>query len=244
MVVRAPPDGHTLLVVDGAPSINATYYNKLNFDFIRDIAPIAGIASQPMIMDVNPSVPVKTVPEFIAYAKANPGKLNMASGGNGNPTHVAGELFKLMTGVSMLHVPYRGGTPAVSDLLGGQVQVCFTSIIASIEYIRAGQLRALAVTTSSRSEALPEVPSLSEFLPGYEAADWKGMVAPKNTPPAIIERLNKEINAALADPEMKAHLADLGGAVLPGSPAQFAKLIVDETEKWAKVIKFAGLKAG
>ena len=194
-VVRAPPDGHTLLVVDGAPAINATYYNKLNFDFIRDIAPVAGIASQPLIMDVNSSVPVKTLPEFIAYAKANPGKINMASGGNGNPTHVAGELFKMMTGVNMLHVPYRGGGPALADLLGGQVQVCFTNIIVSIEYIRAGQLRALAVTTSSRSEALPEIPSLSEFLPGYEAVDWKGMVAPKNTSPEIIDKLNKEVTA-------------------------------------------------
>jgi len=210
-VVRAPPDGYTLLVVDTAPAINATYYSKLNFDFIRDLAPVAGIASQPLIMDVNPSVPVKTLPEFIAYAKANPGKINMASGGNGNPTHVAGELFKMMTGVNMLHVPYRGGGPALADLLGGQVQVCFTNIIVSIEYIRAGQLRALAVTTSSRSEALPEIPSLSEFLPGYEAVDWKGMVAPKSASPEIIDKLNKEINAGLADPNMRARFA--GGYV-------------------------------
>jgi tripartite-type tricarboxylate transporter receptor subunit TctC len=242
-VVRAPSDGYTLLVVDSAPAINATYYNKLNFDFIRDIAPVAGIVSQPLIMDVNPSVPVKTVPEFIAYAKANPGKLNMASSGNGNPTHVAGELFKLMTGVNMLHVPYRGGAPAVSDLLGDQVQVCFTSIIASIEYIRAGQLRALAITTSWRSEALPEVPSLSEFLPDYEAADWKGMVAPKNTPPAIIDKLNKEINAGLADPRLMIRFAALSSPVMPGSPADFGQFIVKETEKWGKVVKFAGIKA-
>ena len=241
--MRAPPDGHTLLVVDGAPAINATYYNKLNFDFIRDIAPVAGIASQPLIMDVNPSVPVKTLPEFIAYAKANPGKINMASGGNGNPTHVAGELFKMMTGVNMLHVPYRGGGPALADLLGGQVQVCFTNIIVSIEYIRAGQLRALAVTTSSRSEALPEIPSLSEFLPGYEAVDWKGMAAPKNTSPEIIDKLNEEINAGLADPNIRARFADLGVTALPGSPADFGKLIAEETKKWAKVVKFAGIKA-
>ena len=204
---------------------------------------MAGIASQPLIMDVNPSVPVKTVPEFIVYAKANPGKINMASGGNGNPTHVAGELFKMMTGVNMLHVPYRGGGPALADLLGGQVQVCFTNIIVSIDYIRVGQLRALAVTTSSRSEALPEIPSLSEFLPGYEAVDWKGMVAPKNTPPEIIDKLNKEINAGLADPNIRARFADLGVTALPGSPADFGKLIAEETKKWAKVVKFAGIKA-
>ena len=242
-VVRAPPDGHTLLVVDGAPAINATYYNKLNFNFIRDLAPVAGIASQPLIMDVNPSVPVKTLPEFIAYAKANPGKINMASGGNGNPTHVAGELFKMMTGIDMLHVPYRGGGPALADLLGGQVQVCFTNIIVSIDYIRVGQLRALAVTTSSRSEALPEIPSLSEFLPGYEAVDWKGMVAPKSASPEIIDKLNKEINAGLAGPNIRARFADLGVTALPGSPADFGKLIAEETKKWAKVVKFAGIKA-
>jgi tripartite-type tricarboxylate transporter receptor subunit TctC len=242
-VVRAPPDGYTLLVVDTAAAINATYYDKLNFNFIRDIAPVAGIASQLLIMEVNPSVPAKTVPEFIAYAKANPGKLNMASSGNGNITHVSGELFKLMTGVNMLHVPYRGIAPAVADLLGGQVQVCFVGIIASLEYIRAGQLRALAVTTTSRLEALPEIPSLSEFLPGYEATDWKGIGAPKNTPPEMIEKLNKEINAGLADPKLRARFAELGAAGIPGSPADLGKLIAEETEKWAKVVKFAGIKA-
>jgi tripartite-type tricarboxylate transporter receptor subunit TctC len=242
-VVRAPPDGYTLLVVDTAAAINATYYDKLNFNFIRDIAPVAGIASQLLIMEVNPSVPAKTVPEFIAYAKANPGKLNMASGGNGNISHVSGELFKLMTGVNMLHVPYRGIAPAVADLLGGQVQVCFVGIIASLEYIRAGQLRALAVTTTSRLEALPEIPSLSEFLPGYEATDWKGIGAPKNTPPEMIEKLNKEINAGLADPKLRARFAELGAAGIPGSPADLGKLIAEETEKWAKVVKFAGIKA-
>ena len=242
-VVRAPPDGYTLLVVDTAPAINATYYSKLNFDFIRDIAPVAGIASQTQIMEVNPSVPAKTVPEFIAYAKANPGKLNMASFGNGNISHVCGELFKMMTGVNMLHVPYRGAAPALADLLGGQVQVCFGGVIASIEYIRAGRLRALAVTTASRLEALPDIPSLSEFLPGYEATDWKGIGVPKNTPPEIIDKLNKEINAGLADPKLKARFAELGSPVLPGSPADFGKLIADDTEKWAKVVKFAGIKA-
>jgi tripartite-type tricarboxylate transporter receptor subunit TctC len=242
-VVRAPPDGYTLLVVDTSPAINATYYNKLNFDFIHDIASVAGIASQPSIMEVNPSVPAKTVPELIAYAKANPRKLNMASFGIGNISHVCGELFKMMTGVNMLHVPYRGAGPALADLLGGQVQVCFGGAISSIDYIRAGRLRALAVTTASRLDVLPDIPSLSEFLPGYEAADWKGIGAPKNTPPEIIDKLNKEINAGLADPKLRARFAELGAAGIPGSPADLGKLIAEETEKWAKVVKFAGIKA-
>ena len=243
VVVRAPPDGYTLLVVDSSPAINATYYNKLNFDFIRDIAPVASIAGQTQIMEVNPSVPAKTVPEFIAYAKANPGKLNMASFGNGNISHVCGELFKMMTGVDMLHVPYRGAGPALADLLGGQVQVCFGGVISAIEYIRAVRLRALAVTTASRLEALQDIPSLSEFLPGYEATDWKGIGMPRNTPPEIIDKLNKEINAGLADPKLKARFAELGSPVLPGSPTDFGKLIIQDTEKWAKVVKFAGIKA-
>jgi len=243
VVVRAPPDGYTLLAVDSSPAINATYYNKLNFDFIRDIAPVASIAGQTQIMEVNPSVPAKTVPEFIAYAKANPGKLNMASFGNGNISHVCGELFKMMTGVNMLHVPYRGAGPALADLLGGQVHVCFGGVISAIEYIRAGRLRALAVTTASRLEALQDIPSLSEFLPGYEATDWKGIGMPRNTPPEIIDKLNKEINAGLADPKLKARFAELGSPVLPGSPTDFGKLIIQDTEKWAKVVKFAGIKA-
>jgi len=243
VVVRAPPDGYTLLAVDSSPAINATYYNKLKFDFIRDIAPVASIAGQTQIMEVNPSVPAKTVPEFIAYAKANPGKLNMASFGNGNISHVCGELFKMMTGVNMLHVPYRGAGPALADLLGGQVQVCFGGVISAIEYIRAVRLRALAVTTASRLEALQDIPSLSEFLPGYEATDWKGIGMPRNTPPEIIDKLNKEINAGLADPKLKARFAELGSPVLPGSPTDFGKLIIQDTEKWAKVVKFAGIKA-
>jgi tripartite-type tricarboxylate transporter receptor subunit TctC len=241
--VRAPVDGYTLLMVGAFNAINATLYDKLNFNFIRDIAPVAGIIVVPNVMVVNPSVPAKTVPELIAYAKANPGKLTMASAGIGAPSHVSGELFKMMTGVDMVHVPYRSGGPALTDLLGGQVQVQFPTTVSSIEYIRAGRLRALAVTTATRSEVLRDVPTVGEFVPGYEATGWYGIGAPKNTPNAIINKLNKEINAALADPKFKVRLADLGGTPLVGSPADFGKLIVEETEKWAKVIKFAGIKA-
>ena len=241
-VVRAPPDGYTLLLVAAANAINATLYQKLDFNFIRDIAPVATIAGAPNVMVVHPSVPARTVPEFIAYAKANPGKLNMASAGNGTTPHVAGELFKMMTGVDMLHVPYRGGGPALTDLLGGQVQVYFGPMPPSIEHIRSGKLRALAVTSAGRSQALPDIVAMSDFVPGYEASQWYGIGVPKNTPSEIIDKLNKEINAGLADPNMKARLADFGGAPLVSSPADFGKLIGDETEKWAKVIKFAGIK--
>jgi tripartite-type tricarboxylate transporter receptor subunit TctC len=242
-VVRAPADGYTLLMVGSSNAINATLYDKLNFNFIRDIAPVAGIASQPLIMEVNPSVPARTVPEFIAYAKANPGKLNMASAGKGSVDHLSGELFKMMTGVNMLHVPYRGTSQALTDLIAGQVQVTFGSMPASIEHIHSGKLRPLAVTTATRSEVLQDIPSLTEFLPGYEADDWKGIGAPKNTPPEIIDKLNKQINAGLADPKMKVRLADLGGTVLALSRADFANLITEETEKWGKVIRAANLKA-
>jgi tripartite-type tricarboxylate transporter receptor subunit TctC len=243
MVVRASPDGYTLLLVSGAHTVSATLYEKLSFNFIRDIAPVAGIVRLPNLMMVNPSVPAKTVPEFIAYAKANPGKINMASPGIGTTPHLAGELFNIMAGLNLVHVPYRGGAPALTDLISGQVQVMFLGPAASIEYIRSGRLRALAVTAETRWEALPDVPTVSEFVPGYEATNWFGVGAPKATPAEVIDKLNKEINAALADPKMKARLADLGGTVLPGSPADFGKLIADEIEKWAKVIKFAGIKA-
>jgi tripartite-type tricarboxylate transporter receptor subunit TctC len=241
-VVNAPPDGYTLLLVNAGNAINATLYEKLKYNLIRDIAPVAGIIRVPLVMQVNPSVPVKTVPELIAYAKANPGKLNMASAGNGTPQHVSGELFKMMAGVNMTHVPYRGSAPALTDLLGGQVQVVFDTTLASIEYIRAGRLRPLAVTTATRLEALPEIPTVSDFLPSYEASGWYGVGAPKNTPTEIVDKLNKEINAALANPKMKAQLADLGGMVLALSPAEFGKLIADETEKWRKVIRAANIK--
>ena len=224
-------------------AINATLYEKLSFNFIRDIVPVAGITRDHLVMVVNPSVPARTVPEFIAYAKAAPGKINMASGGNGAPSHIAGELFKMMAGVNIVHVPYRGAAPALTDLLGGQVQVYFGPMLSSIEHIKTGKLRALAVTTATRAEALPDVPTLGDFLPGYEASTWNGIGAPRNTPAEIVERLNKEINAALADPKIKARLADLGSMVFPGSPADFGKFIADETEKWGKVIKFAGIKA-
>ncbi len=241
-VVRAAADGHTLLMIGAANAINASLYEKLNFNFIRDIAPVAGITRQTSVMEVHPSVPAKTVPEFIAYAKANPGKINFASAGNGTPPHIAGELFKMMTGIDMVHVPYRGGAPALTDLLGGQVHVMFDSMASSIEYIRAGKLRALAVTTTTRSESLPEIPIVADFVPGYEASAFFGIGAPKSAPAEIVERLNKEINAALANPKMKSRLADFGGTVLTGSPADFGKVIADETEKWAKVVKFSGAR--
>jgi tripartite-type tricarboxylate transporter receptor subunit TctC len=241
-VVRAPADGYTLLLASPPAAINATLYEKLNFNFIRDIAPVAGISRDPYVMMVNPSVPAKSVPEFLAYAKANPRKLNMASAGIGAGGHVAGELFKMMAGVDMVHVPYRGAGPALTDLIAGQVQVYFGPTVASIEYIRAGRLRALAVTTATRSDALPHIPTVGEFVPGYEASVWFGIGAPKNTPAEIVAKLNKEINAGLVDPKFKARLTDLGGTVLAGSPADFGKLIAEETEKWAKVIKSAGIK--
>jgi tripartite-type tricarboxylate transporter receptor subunit TctC len=241
--VKAPPDGYTLLLVSGFNAVNATFYDKLNFNFIRDIAPVAGVIRGPYVIVVNPSVPAKSVPEFIAYAKANPGKINYASAGTGTSTHLTGELFKMMAGVDMVHVPYRGGGPALTDLLGGQVQVMFPTTVSSIEYVRAGRLRALAVTTGTRSDALPDIPTVGEFVPDYEASNWFGLGAPKATPAEIVEKLNKEINAGLADPNMKARLADLGGTVLAGSPADFGKLIAEETEKWGKVVKFSGAKA-
>ena len=243
-VVRAPADGYTLLVIGTTAAINATLFEKLNYNFIRDIAPVASIVRVPHIMQVNPSVPVTTVAEFIAYAKANPGKISMGSGGNGSPAHVIGELFKMMTGVNLVHVPYRGGAPALTDLIGGQIQVAFIDMAASIEYIRAGKLRALAVTTALRSEALPDIPTIGDAVPGFEASQWVGLHAPKNTPSEIIGQLNLEINAGLADPKLKARFADLGGTVLPGSPPGFGKLIADDTEKWGKVIKFSGARPG
>jgi len=241
--VNAPADGYSLLLVVANNAVNATLYDKLNFNFIRDIAPVASIARVPGSLDVNPSVPVRTVPELIAYAKANPGKLNMGSSGIGSPQHVNGELFKMMTGVDLVHVPYRGGALAVADLLAGQVQVVFDVLPESIGHIRAGTLRSLAVTTATCSEALPDVPTMSDFVPGFETSAWFGIGAPRNTPAAIIDRLNKEINAALTDPRLEARFAELGAAVLPGSTADFAKLVVDETKKWAKAIKFSGAKA-
>jgi len=241
-VVRAPADGYTLLLASTTSTINATLYDRLNFDFLRDIAPVAGIIRLPIVIVVNPSVPAKTVPEFIAYAKANPGKINLGSPGIGSPGHVAGELFKMMAGVDLVHVPYRGGGPVMTDLLGGQVQVLFGSTSLTIEQIRAGKLRPLAVTTAMRWEGLPDLPTVSEFLPGYEASAWSGVGAPRNTPAKIIDTLNKEINAALADPTMKARLADLGGTVLTGSPTDFGKFIADETEKLGKVIRAANIK--
>jgi tripartite-type tricarboxylate transporter receptor subunit TctC len=241
-VVRALPDGYTLLLVTAANAINATLYDKLSFVFLRDIAPVARIFRVPQVMEVNPSIPAKTVPEFIAFAKANPGKVNMASAGIGSVHHVAGELFRFMTGIDMIHVPYRGTTPALTDLLAGQAQVMFDVTPSSTPHIKAGRLRALAVTTATRADVLPEVPVMGDFVPGYEASAWLGFGAPKDTPAAIIDVLNTEVNAGLADPMIKARFADLGATVLPGSPADFGKLIEAETEKWAKVIRAANIK--
>src|SRR5262249_54298111 len=242
-VVKAPPDGYTLLLAGTPNAINATLYEKLNFNFIRDIASVAGISRAPLVMAVHPSVPAKTVPEFIAYAKANPGKISMASAGIGAPSPVSGDLFKMMAGVNLVHVPYRGAGPALVDLLAGQVQVGFPSMPSSIEYVRAGNLRALAVTGATRSDALPDIPTVGEFLPGYEASAWYGIGPPKGTPVEIIHMLNRATNAALPDPRSQARLAELGGDVLALSPADFGKLITDETEKWGKVVKFTGIKA-
>jgi tripartite-type tricarboxylate transporter receptor subunit TctC len=242
-VVRASPDGYTLLMAGGNNAINATLYDKLNFNFIRDITPVATIIRAPQILVVNPSVPAKSVPEFIAYAKANPGKIHMASGGTGTPPHLAGELFKMMAGVDLIHVPYRGNGPAFNDLIGGQVQVMFPSPVGLLEYIQAGKLRALAVTTATRSDALPDIPTMAEFVPGYEASGWFGVGAPRNTPSEIIDKLNTEINAGLADPKMQARLADFGGTPLVLSPADFGRLIAEETEKWGNVIRALSIKA-
>jgi tripartite-type tricarboxylate transporter receptor subunit TctC len=243
-IVQAEPDGYTLLLVTASNAINATMYERLSFDFLRDIAPIAGIIRLPNVMVVNPAVPATTVPEFIAYAKANPGKINMASGGIGSISQVTGELFKMMAGVNLFHVPYRGDAPALVDMVGGQMQVMFDLISASIEFVKDGRLRALAVTSANRSQALPHLPAMAEFLPGYESTSFEGLGAPKNTPTEIIAKLNEAINAALADPNFKARLSDLGGQTFAGSPAEFGKFLVDETDKWAKVIKFAGIKPG
>ncbi len=240
--VKAPADGYSLLLVLSNNAVNAALYDKLNFNFLRDIAPVASVARVPGSLDVNPSVPVRTVPELIAYAKANPGKLNMGSSGVGSPQHVSGELFKMMTGVDLVHVPYRGGALAVADLLAGQVQVMFDVLPESIGHIKSGKLRSLAVTTATRSETLPDVPSIADFVPGFETSTWVGIGAPRNTPATIIDRLNIEINAALTDPKLEARFAALGATILSGSTADFAKLIADETEKWGKVVKFSGMK--
>src|ERR1700724_3374383 len=242
VVVNAPSDGYTLILASPANAINATLYENLNYNFIRGIAPVAGIAIAPSVMEVHPSVPAKSVPEFIAYAKASPGKINMASGGIGSSQHAIGELFKMMAGVDLTHVPYRGEAPALTDLLGGQVQVLFGNMPSSIEYLRAGKLRALAVTTAVRSDALPGVPTVAESVPGYEASAWFGLGAPKGTPAEIVDKLNAAVNAGLADPKLKGWLTELGGTMLTASPADFGKLIAAKTEKWAKVVKFSGAK--
>jgi tripartite-type tricarboxylate transporter receptor subunit TctC len=241
--VNATPDGYTLLLATSANATGATYYDNLNFNFIRDITPVAGINRIPFVIVVNPSFPAKTIGELIDYAKANPGKLNMASAGNGTLSHTSGELLKMMAGINMLHVPYRGGAPAITDVLGGQVQVYFSAMPEPIEYIKTGKLRALAVTTANRADALPDIPSLGDFIPGYETSAWQGIGAPKNTPTEIIDKLNREINAALADASFKARLADFGSTAIPGSPADFGKLVADDTEKWRKVIRAANIKA-
>jgi tripartite-type tricarboxylate transporter receptor subunit TctC len=241
-VVTAPPDGHTLLMVSPTNAVNATLYEKLSYDFIRDIAPVAGVTRVANVMLVNPSFPAKTVPEFIAYAKANPDKINMGSGGIGSSNQISGELFKMLAGVTMVHVPYRGASPALAGLLGGQVQVLFAAVTSSVEFIKDGRLRALAVTTATRSEALPDLPTVGDFVPGYEDSNWWGFGAPRNTPAAIVDALNREINAALTDPKIKTRLAELGGTALAGSPADFGKIIAEETDKMGKVVKFAGIK--
>jgi len=241
-VAKAPSDGHTLLLVTPSLAINATLYERLNYDFNRDIAPVATMIHQPNVMVVNPSVPAKTVPEFIAYAKANPGKINFASSGNGSSNHLAGELFKMMAGIDIVHVPYRGGGPALTDLIGGQVQVYFGAPSTSIEAVRAGKLRVLAVSTVTRWEGLPDVPTVGEFVPGYEVITWFGLCAPRNTPAAIVNKLNKEINTALADPKMRARISDMGASPFAGSSSDFGKLIAEETEKWRKVIRSANIK--
>ena len=243
VVVRSPTDGYTLLAVGMNNMINATLYERLSFNFIRDIAPVASILRAPQVMLVNPSVPARTMPEFITYAKANPGKINMASAGIGSPTHLSGELFKMMTGINMLHVPYRGSPAALTDLIAGQVQVMFDNVASSIEHIRIGRLRALAVTTTTRWEGLPDIPTVSDYVPGFETGGMAGIGTPKGTPPEIVEKLNKGINSAIADVKVKTRLVELGGTVLPGSPGDFEKLIAVETEKWAKVVKFSGAKA-
>ena len=241
--VRAAPDGYTVLLAGAPNAINASLYSKLSFNFIRDIAPVVGIVGVPNIMVVHPSVPVRTVPEFLAYAKANPGKINMASSGVGSSPHLAGELFKMMTGVDVQHVPYRGAAQAITDLLAGQVQLYFVTTPVSIEYIKTGRLRPLAATTATRVSELPNVPTISEFVPGYEASAWYGVGVPKDTPAEIVEKLNREINAAITDPKVRSRLVELGCTVLGGSPADFGKLIANETEKWAKVVSYAGIKA-
>jgi tripartite-type tricarboxylate transporter receptor subunit TctC len=244
VVINSAPDGYTLFVTNLSSAVNATLYDKLNFNFMRDMLPVAGIAQAPSALAINAGVPAKSVTEFIAYAKANPGRINMGSAGIGSTGHVAGELFKMMAGVDLVHVPYRGNAPALTDLIAGQIEVLFPSLGSSIEYVKAGKLRALAVTSASRSDAVPDLPTVAETLPGYEAASFYGIGAPRNTPAEVVEILNNAVNAGLADPKLMARLADLGSVPMPGRPAAFGKLIADETEKWGKVIRFAGLKSG